>query len=77
MIRWGMPGEQIRQACEHIVTPELARRRQGQALLGKLVDHRQDAERSTIMGFALYEVITSDMTWAARHEHFVEGPPPV
>jgi len=61
VIRWAMPGEQIRQHMQDIVMPQAARNLDRQALAGKLIDHREHADRSTIMRAVLYEVVGPDM----------------
>ena len=74
-----MLGEQIGQARQHVVAPEPPRHRQGQAFLRILVDHRQDAERPTVMGLVLHEVIAPDMArpaWPETDARSVVQPEP-
>jgi hypothetical protein len=74
-----MLGEEIGQARQHVVAPEPPRHRQGQAFLRILVDHRQDAERPTVMGLVLHEVIAPDMArpaWPETDARSVVQPEP-
>ena len=57
-----MPGEQVSQHRQHIITRQLALNVDGQALPAVLVDHGQHPERLAVMGAIGDEVVTSDMT---------------
>ena len=61
MIRWAMPGEQICQHMQDIVVPQAARNLNRQALAGKLIDHGEHADRSTVMRAVQYEVVGPHM----------------
>jgi len=72
-----MLGEEIGKTGQDIIASQPSLRRQCQALLGELVDYRQDAERSTVMGLALHEVVAPDMarpTWPETDARSVVQP---
>jgi hypothetical protein len=52
-----MRNEQVGQAVEHIVGPELARHNDGQRLSRELVDYREHAKAPPIFGAILHKVV--------------------
>ena len=68
MIWWSVFDKEVGQTREHIIALEPTRRRQGQALLGVLIDHRQDTECSSVVGAILDKVVTPDVAGPARPE---------
>ena len=66
MIQWAIPDEQVRQAMKDIVGLELALDDDSQAPTGELIDHRQHAEASPVVGATLGEVIAPDMIGPTR-----------
>jgi len=68
VIRWAMPGKQVCQNMQDIVMTQTARNLDHQALAGKLIDHGEQADRSTVMRAILYEVIGPDMVAPDRSQ---------
>ena len=61
-----MDGEQLGQAMQNIVGVQLARRNDGEALAGKLINDRQHTERPAVLRLILDEIIAPDMAGALR-----------
>ncbi len=66
MLRWPVPREQFGERVQDILAVELPLDENGPALSGVLVDHREHAQGTPVMGTVLDEVKGPDVVATAR-----------
>ena len=67
-VRRAVAGKQIGQHVQHVVRPQLPGDRDRQTFTAEFINHRQHAERPTVMGSGLDKVIGPDMVLPVRAE---------
>ena len=64
VLRCRVCNEQVGEAVEHVVGPELARHDDSQAAPLEFVDHREPAKAPPVLGAILHEVVRPRVIWA-------------